>query len=98
MRCNFEPTGEVDDRGWRKWRCSREKCQQPTDWTPDEASNIHARCKVIGWGDYLTYWLALFGLTKQRIEWITRKPCGCEERQEKLNTWGERLRAWWLTD
>jgi hypothetical protein len=87
MRCTFKTTGEEDERGQRRWKCSR--CERQIDWTPHDASRIFAKCRVPGWGDYVTYWLTLFGLTKQRVQWLTGKPCGCGERQEKLNTWGD---------
>lgn len=96
MRCTFQPVTEPDERGWRTYQCSRDGCKLKTAPTPHGPEKIFATCRVIGWGDYVTYYLALLGITKQRIEWITRKPCGCEERASQLNSWGERLRAWWL--
>jgi hypothetical protein len=96
MRCDFKPITEPDEQGQRSYECWREGCGRKTAPTPHGPDKIHATCRVIGWGDYVTYYLALLGLTKQRVQWLTRKPCGCEARQEAINTWGERLRAWWL--
>jgi len=96
MRCTFKPITEPDEQGKRRYQCSRQGCKLKTAPTIYGPENIHATCRVHGLGDYVTYYLALIGLTKQRVQWLTGKPCGCSERAEKLNTWGERLRAWWL--
>lgn len=93
MNCQFQPTDEPDDNGRRKYRCIR--CGRNTAPTASERDRIFATCRVIGLGDYVTYWLALFGLTKERVEWFTGKPCGCAQRQKSLNTFGERWRHWW---
>jgi hypothetical protein len=99
MRCTFLPITEPDERGRRAYQCSREGCKLKTAPTPYGPDRIFATCKVKGWGDRLAFWLAVFGITKKRVEWVTRKPCGCEERAAKLNTLGEsltaRLRLWW---
>lgn len=96
MRCDFQLTDDPpDSQGWRLYQCSRDGCKQKTSPTPHGPSRIFATCKVIGLGDYVTYYLSLFGLTKHRVEWFTGKPCGCEERREKINTWGEWIKGLW---
>ena len=42
-------------------------------------------------GDAVAKVLSLFGITKQRVEVFTGKPCGCQKRQEALNTFGSRV-------
>ncbi len=92
MRCDFKPTDDSpDERGWRIWQCSREGCKRKTGRTPDKADRIFATCKVLGWGDVATYYLALFGLTKQRVQWFTGKPCKCGERSQQLDAIGDRV-------
>ena len=46
-----------------------------------------------GLGDRLTAALAVVGVTKERVSAWIGQPCGCGERQEKLNKLGA-----WLTD
>lgn len=45
----------------------------------------------MGLGDYVAYGLAAFGITKERMNWLLGRDCGCEERQEALNEVGEKL-------
>jgi hypothetical protein len=98
MYCTFIPISEPDERGWRTWKCSREACGRATAPTPHEANRIFATCRVWGWGDRLAWLLWMVGITKERVEWVTGKPCNCDENQHAMNTWGERLRAWWFRE
>lgn len=90
MMCRFETIERGEN--WQVVRCPR--CGTTTGRIPDSGQRIIGNCRP-GLGDLVSFWLSVFGITKQRIEWITRKPCGCEERSAKLNTLGERLAAWW---
>lgn len=52
-----------------------------------------SRCgaeKVYGLGDYVAVFLDRIGITKQRVSRITGG-CGCQKRQEALNTFGARV-------
>lgn len=44
-----------------------------------------------GLGDYVEKALSAIGITKERVEKFTGKPCGCGKRQEALNRFGRRL-------
>jgi hypothetical protein len=44
-----------------------------------------------GLGDYVEMALSSVGITKERVEKITGKPCGCGKRQEALNRLGRKL-------
>ena len=35
--------------------------------------------------------LRFFGITKERVQAVTGKPCGCKKRQEVMNVWGYRV-------
>ena len=39
-------------------------------------------------GDAVESMLAGLGITKERVQWLTRKPCNCPARQRWLNQWG----------
>lgn len=41
-------------------------------------------------GDRIEQALRIVGISKERVETLLGRPCGCEERKEKLN----RLGAW----
>jgi hypothetical protein len=95
MRCDFIPNGDPDANGLQAYRCSR--CDNRTGPQPNGPDRIFAICRVPGWGDYASHWLTILtGITKADLSRWLGKDCGCKERQEKLNTWGERLRQWWL--
>lgn len=86
MRCTFEETGEVDERGWKKWKCAR--CERPTSWTPDNAANIYALCRIPGWGDYVAWGISFYlGITKDDVKkWMGW--CPCDRNQDLLNRLG----------
>lgn len=51
-------------------------------------------------GDKTEKWLKSFGVTKER--WIEAKKlfgmrpaCNCGNRQDKMNEWDKKVRAWW---
>jgi hypothetical protein len=46
---------------------------------------------MIALGDTTERFLRSFGITKERVQAITRKPCGCKKRQEAMNLWGYRV-------
>jgi hypothetical protein len=95
MLCQWEDTLDVDERGWRKVRCTR--CGRLSGYTPHPHERIFATCRVLGWGDYVSLFLALFGITKGRANAVARRlgfrNCRCRERQERVNRAGEALRA-----
>lgn len=97
MKCDFKPSTEPDERGWKRWKCSREECgfeTAPTQFGPDQFHNFPP-CRVVGWGDVASYWLTLFGITKGRLQSVIGGDCGCTQRQESLNTLGDKLTRWW---
>ena len=46
---------------------------------------------MVALGDIAERILRLFGITKERVQAITGKPCGCKKRQETMNAWGYRV-------
>lgn len=44
-------------------------------------------------GDAVERTLSAVGITKELVQKITRKPCGCPARQRWLNEWGFRQQA-----
>lgn len=46
---------------------------------------------MIALGDTTERFLKLFGITKERVQAVTGKPCGCKKRQEAMNVWGYRF-------
>lgn len=94
MKCDFVPVGDGS------FRCRR--CQRLPVWPNDHSdpARIHATCRLPGVGDWAAYYLAWFGLTKDRVRrvkgWLgLQRKCGCQERQETVNRWGHRLRRAW---
>jgi hypothetical protein len=41
-------------------------------------------------GDVTERFLSSLGITKERVQAVTGKPCGCNKRQESMNLWGYR--------
>ena len=50
-------------------------------------------CRGRGLGDWVQFALAAIGITKERVEKVSGKPCGCKQRQEALNKLGRQLTA-----
>lgn len=46
------------------------------------------RTAMIAVGDVVERTLSSVGITKELVERITRRPCGCPARQKWLNQWG----------
>ena len=44
-----------------------------------------------GLGDMVKAGLAAIGITPERVQAVTGKPCGCAKRQEALNALGRRI-------
>lgn len=42
-------------------------------------------------GDIVEKVLRVFGITKDRVQAVTGKPCGCKKRQDAMNIWGYRF-------
>lgn len=38
-------------------------------------------------GDWVAAGLKVIGVTPERVERLTGKPCGCKKRQESMNRW-----------
>lgn len=55
--------------------------------TVDEKHPAYPRERP-GLGDYVANALDAIGITKSRVEAVVGGPCGCAERQEKLNEIG----------
>ena len=96
MKCDWEEFDAPDEHGYRKVRCRRKGCGRVTGRTPHVLGKIHATCRVWGWGDYVAAFFARLGITKGYVSQLTGRDCGCQKRQEKLNTLGERVRKWLL--
>jgi hypothetical protein len=47
--------------------------------------------KPVGLGDMVAQGLSSVGITPERVAKITKKPCGCKKRQEKLNEFGRKF-------
>ena len=96
MNCNWTNASKADERGWRNMQCVR--CGKVSAPTPHVS--IVRECPASPhWhelGEWIELSLAAAGLSQRRYNWLRRKlglvkPCGCGERKEALNTWGERL-------
>lgn len=57
-----------------------------------------------GWGTRLRFWLKRIGITNERVIWLALKlrivkpgsDCGCENREMKLNAFGQWVKEkWW---
>lgn len=52
------------------------------------------RRKRFALGDAVESMLTAVGITKERVQWLTRtKDCGCKARQKWLNRWGYEKQA-----
>ena len=103
MNCLFKTTGAVID-GKKENKCRA--CAQPAIWSPFPPGKIHRRCRIYGPGDYVTIWLANYGITKQwyvqKKRWLYAKlglpepvRCGCNKRQLKMNSiWLDAVQAY----
>lgn len=99
MNCDLEQSSE----GLficRRTTCKRHK--KPIGPTPHDVSRIHVDCR--GWprpweaGFWIGLVLSAFGFTKGRYirlrEFLGLHPkCGCQQREQSLNTLGARLQA-----
>lgn len=73
------------ESGWRCTACGRVVRQAVRSPKPPMAS-----CRP-GLGDMVATGLAAVGITKERVERLVGGPCGCGERQEKLNELGRKI-------
>jgi hypothetical protein len=55
-----------------------------------KATRPAPRLKRFALGDAVERTLSAVGITKELVQKITRKPCGCPARQRWLNQWGYR--------
>jgi len=60
---------------------------------PRSANRPTKSWKYVKLGDAVERLLSGVGITKQFVEKITRKPCGCPARQKWLNQWGFQKQA-----
>ena len=44
-----------------------------------------------GLGDMVKAGLSAIGITSERVQAVTGRPCGCAKRQERLNALGRRI-------
>lgn len=107
MRCDWEFTGEVNERGWRKVRCLRNGCGTIGGWTPHPLEKIDSDCqgwpRAREWGHWLAFALEVLGLSKTRWTWIAGRMnliepnagCGCDAREKWLNSFGGKVVLRW---
>lgn len=85
MRCDFQPTGEVNARGLPKLRCSRAGCANVC-FTHHRPGAIRFQCKhpaLFELGEF-----AAAAIKTATLGRVREKPgCGCARRREKLNRW-----------
>jgi len=85
MRCDFQPTGEVNARGLPKLRCTRAGCANVC-FTRHRPEAIRFQCKhpvLFELGEFAA--AAIKAATLGRVR---EKPgCGCAQRRQKLNRW-----------
>ena len=62
--------------------------QDGDTWTVDETHPAYPRP---GLGDAVAAGLAVVGITKSRVTKLIGRPCGCPERQQRLNELSHRL-------
>ena len=61
-----------------------------------DLNKISRRCKVLGLGDYAAAFLAIWGVTPERVNAIRKrlglkKPCKCDKRRDQFNELGRKL-------
>jgi len=99
-RCIFKITGAT--RRWNQYHAKDESLYQCVAcernvWSIHGPERIIATCHVTGPGDWLTLWLANYGVTKWKYletkRWLYAKlgmpepkSCGCGGRAETLNS------------
>ena len=59
--------------------------------TVDETHPAYPRNQKPGLGDYVAAGLSAVGITPERVSKALGRPCGCKERQSRLNELGRRL-------
>ena len=55
-------------------------------------THVHAECRgpqPMGLGDMIAAGLSYVGITKERVAAIVGGDCGCQQRQDALNQWGQ---------
>lgn len=57
-----------------------------------KARICHAICEKQppGLGDHVASALSAVGITKERVSKALGRPCGCKQRQQKMNDWGRK--------
>jgi len=59
--------------------------------TFDEGHPAYPRNRKLGLGDMVAAGLSAVGITPERVSKALGRPCGCKERQAKLNGLGRRF-------
>ncbi len=92
MNCDFAPTGRIDERGWREYRCRRIGCGF-TATSPHAREQVIRQCDCVdldagddgphvavsrGFGDTFARVLKAIGISKSH-------GCGCARRRRLLN-------------
>jgi len=77
------PIAGPDERGWRRWRCSRAGCGKETGWTPHTPERIHFAC-LSGAAAVGTALHAILGALRINPD----ASCQCAAMQQQMNRWG----------
>lgn len=85
MKCDFQPTGEVNAGGLPKLRCTRAGCANVC-FTHHRPEAIRFQCKhpaLFELGEFTAAAIkaATFGRVREK------QGCGCTQRRQRLNTW-----------
>lgn len=96
-----QPVVYYDDLqcGWKRFQCPHCKVLIPS---PYESDRVFCTCQPIPewheFGAWVEVGLQVIYLDKRRWLWLKHKlgletKCGCQQRAEALNTWGQKLRG-----
>jgi hypothetical protein len=101
ISCNLKTdANDLNERGFPKHSCRRcskswHQCGSPSEWKGDP---VYCKGTPAWWevGCWFNILLEVFGINAKRFSWLKHKlgfvpKCDCHEREEKLNTLGQRL-------
>jgi hypothetical protein len=78
-----DPTAIRVERDARQYPC------HPRDVTVG-SKVLRCDAKAPGLGDHVASALSAVGITKERVSKALGRPCGCKQRQQKMNDWGRK--------
>ena len=78
-----DPTAIRVERDARQYPC------HPRDVTVG-SKVLRCDAKAPGLGDHVASALSAVGITKERVSKALGRPCGCKQRQQKMNGWGRK--------